>query len=195
MASELEINRLPGLFVAKMIWQRSALTTNWHTSSPPPPTSGGSDKLEPKSVLRVDHHWWEDWVFRAGFMFHYTSYTRFSRQNIIQNLFCAIEITTDRDKWSEIPISATTVYTSGQMFLSSTCMGAVDNQQIATRQSIAKLKKATPRRIVLVKPNQSWWWPFSSPTQERGTHILSLHDSHWLNRYKSSRLGQGKRKH
>ena len=57
MASELQINSLPGLLAPKMIPEQfSLIVTESHTSPPPSLTSGANDELEPNAAdLRVDY--------------------------------------------------------------------------------------------------------------------------------------------
>ena len=49
MASEQQINRLPGLLAVEMI-REQALPTDSHTSPKPPPTNGGSDEFKPNTA-------------------------------------------------------------------------------------------------------------------------------------------------
>ena len=64
MASEWQINSLPGLPAVKMIWQQITFTKRLTHQSPTPLTSGGNDKLKQNTAyLRVDHHLWGHWTF------------------------------------------------------------------------------------------------------------------------------------
>ena len=54
-----------------------------------------------------------------------------------------------------------------------------DKKSKANRNQTKKGKAATPWRFVLVEPNNSWS-PFKiTHKQEKYTHILGLHGSHW----------------
>ena len=57
MASERQINSLPGLLAIKMIRQQISLTNQLTHQSTPSLTIGGNDELVPNTAdLRVDHH-------------------------------------------------------------------------------------------------------------------------------------------
>ena len=116
----------------------------------------GSSRIAPQTVFQLT------WCFRKTFLLPHKFTTAW-----------AIEMTADREEWSELPIGATTATSVIRRSSVPPCAWAGPTTNWLQPETVAKSMAATPWRLVVVEPNHSWWWEFKSPTNRKEARTSS----------------------